>query len=364
MLPDRVKPVADTAHPAAPNRWYRAAIAVALMLWPVLAAAATTDEGTLERRRQRIEQLDPAEKKELLAKKERFQSLPLDKQQRMRLLHRQIEADPHARRLRQVAHHYYEWLKTLTASERAELKGLPADERLARIRDLRQRMALRRLEEAAAGALVADDTKKIDKWITEIISARRDELIQQLSPEQRAWLERVPPDQPERRDWRLLGTLLRNRRSPLPVPRPDEVDRLIATLSPTAQEYIQGVNAENKANVVRSWIRAAVLSRFGPPRVSPEELERFYQNLDRAEKERFERMPAYRMEHELRREYFRRELGRRRWGDFGPPGPPGPPPDNGPPPDHGPGLDRRPPRAARGSPDPAQPSTEGLPAPP
>ena len=77
--------------------------------------------------------MSDAERTALLQKKRRFDDLSAEEQTRLRQIHE--ECRPTApQELQQVLERYYDWLRTLTPLERAEVLSLPADKRLKRSR--------------------------------------------------------------------------------------------------------------------------------------------------------------------------------------------------------------------------------------
>ncbi len=142
------------------------------LLWtsPVAADAPLAD------RRQAVEQLSPAAKLELQRQKERFESLPLAEQRRMRDLHRMLESHPDSEKLRQVLERYDVWLGTLSSAQRAKLLALPAAERIAQIREMK-----RRSEESIFGVITSsrlsrEDARLVFDWLDELTKDQEEEL--------------------------------------------------------------------------------------------------------------------------------------------------------------------------------------------
>ena len=121
-----------------------------------------------------------------------------------------------------------------------------------------------------------------------------------------------------------------------------DISELAAVLPVEAREQLQHMlTVEEKQIAARQWIHAAMLSLFRPPKVSRDELERFFTQLPAETRERLERLPRNRMYDELARRYDMQRRGRDRWrrdhrGRFRPngPPPPGASPGHGPPDDH------------------------------
>jgi len=80
--------------------------------------------------------MSATEKKELQQKQDRFHRLAREEQNRLRRLHQGMSEDPQADRLRSVMERYTSWLKTLPSGQRADLLGLPQNDRVAEIKRL------------------------------------------------------------------------------------------------------------------------------------------------------------------------------------------------------------------------------------
>ncbi|HEV3137664.1 MAG TPA: hypothetical protein VGZ26_07160, partial [Pirellulales bacterium] len=128
------------------------------------AATVGSASDDLAGRRLQIEHMTPAEQQDLLRRQERFSTLPLEEQQRLRSLQASLDADPHARQLEQVLKHYHEWLKTLSPGQRAELADLGPADRVARIKRIRQQQEFARQQARRAELLSTKDVQEIVRW--------------------------------------------------------------------------------------------------------------------------------------------------------------------------------------------------------
>jgi hypothetical protein len=128
-------------------------------------------------------------------------------------------------------------------------------------------------------------------------------------------LRRIPDGFP--RQFALFRALQRRPRGEsLPQPTAEELDDLQGRLSDEARELFDGVADEDqKLTLVLQWIRAAAMTRFMPPPVPSEELERFFaEELDSQQREFLEQKPHEQFQQELRRMYWMRNF-RGRDGD-------------------------------------------------
>src|SRR5262249_4315893 len=125
----------------------------------VVARAAVADDTPAERKAH-LAQLDDEEKEQLSQNFERFRRLDPAQQDRLRRLHGELESSAGKDALQKVMQNYHEWLKGLSAAQRAELASLAPEERLEKIDDIRA--AQRRRE----GMRVSpQDMEKIEAWV-------------------------------------------------------------------------------------------------------------------------------------------------------------------------------------------------------
>ena len=101
-------------------------------------------EETPAERRARIERMDPAAKAELLRARERFDALDPAEQKRLHALNEKIEAHPRSEELLEVMGQYCEWVNTLSVYDRDALREVPPDQRIEKIKQLREDQANRK----------------------------------------------------------------------------------------------------------------------------------------------------------------------------------------------------------------------------
>jgi hypothetical protein len=292
-----------------------------LTVWLLVGGVCQRGYGQseLEDRRQRLESLSPSEKRELLAKKERFDGKSEAEKQRLRELDAQIRQHPQAEQLQQVLQRYGQWLATLQSKDRAELQELPPQDRLARIQQLREGEQDRRLSELGLTARDADTVFQWWEGFLEQHEALLAEAVEALNP---------PPDREayakengERRDrsfvlrfavWRSLDKVLRR------VPR-DDINLLIPQLSQTARDRFLGLKTVDEQNqLLERWLRESFRWRMRPPPATNDELLRIMKELPDEDRERLEKLPRDELVQRLRERWESQQMWRRR----GPPGPP------------------------------------------
>ncbi|MEN6405190.1 MAG: hypothetical protein ABFC77_01840 [Thermoguttaceae bacterium] len=263
---------------------------------------------SMSERRQRVEQMTPAKKEQLLRQQKRFESLEPDEQLQLGRLDEALCASPDAAALRLVMRRYYNWLKTLTPYARAELTEMPSDRRLAavekRLREERSRsMSERRLEGKDADAFWT--------WLEDCAVRHAPELLA-LLPEARqkelaAWTptaqRRVLLFELSRR-----GSMSSGSDKP-PMLTDDDLARLRAALAPEMRKRLASMPVSRQWQVVTNWIRhqsrqrlarGATLSAADNQRIA-----RFFEEgLTDKQRDRLLSLPNDEMQRELQRMYF------------------------------------------------------------
>jgi hypothetical protein len=181
-----------------------ALIALVLISWGRIRSA--DERELLAVRRTQLAGYSPAAKNLLARNFERFERLPPEEQARRIALEAELSADPQQAELRETMQRYQQWLKTLSSSQRAELRSLPVDKRVARVAELRQAQDLeqaRRQDQRAMAALVESrllaqvaDADLRDKLTSAPEFARRAVLFRQMGPQGMQELRRdLTPDE-------------------------------------------------------------------------------------------------------------------------------------------------------------------------
>ncbi len=266
-LPRRLR-LADVG----PSRWralwglvFSALVAWGLAAWAgPMSGGSLLTEDVLAERRERIEKLSPAQKQELLEHLEKFRKLPPEEQDRLRRLSRELENAPRSAELRLVMQRYYDWLKTLPAYQRAQLRELPPEQRVKRVQALLEEQARRpgrgetwgELARRESGAGNVSGSKKTPRrldpadmeglfaWMDDYTRRNTDQMLARLPPKDR---ERVRQElkrvtDPLRRQeliaWIWLWWQLDNRGQPPSFTDRDLAD-LRSRLSPATREKLE-----------------------------------------------------------------------------------------------------------------------------
>ncbi len=306
-------------------------------------------------------ELSAAEKAALARKRARFQSLPVEEQQRLRKMHQELASDPRAEQLLKIMKNYKAWLASLPPAQQAELRDLPMEERVARIQKLQSERTQLWLREYGSGMKPEDATAML-RFVRSYVETHRAQLEESVPPFLRNNLDRVPS--PTVRNFVLLAAVARNGR-PLPSPDAEELLQLEKSLSPSArQRWDDAKENGDLGQLVQEWLRAVIQRPDRFRTVPRRELEKFYLSLSLAQRDQLNLLPPEEMQARLTRMYVMDQVGDVRI--FGRGNRRGPPedgrrrPDRPPPP---PPLDGRPGDPGRGEPMDRRPGDDFPPPP-
>jgi hypothetical protein len=287
-----------------------------MMFVALITALPAHGADEMAQRRLQVARMTPTEQQELLRKQEQFLALPPEQQDRFRALQAAIDADPHADRLRTVLKEYHEWLKTLSPGERAELSELPPEQRVQRIKQIKERQHAARVQAQRAEVLTSRDMRAILHWTEEFLWQHKDRVLKEVSSSWRKKIEKE--DQQKQRRALLLVASFSSRRGgshPMTLVKQEDIEALAAKLSEPAQQELKAASelAEQR-KIVGGWIGASMQRlepwqgrRKLPPPVEDELAQFFEQDLRPQQRERLLKMPNDQMREELRRMYFERE---------------------------------------------------------
>ncbi|HVX12859.1 MAG TPA: zf-HC2 domain-containing protein [Pirellulales bacterium] len=255
----------------------------------------------------RLQSLTADEKQGLHREYERFVHLPVEEQDRLRKLSADVRADKQSAQLTAVLARFERWLEQRQGVERAELMALEGEQRLARIR---------RLREDEARRLSATDAQVFVDWIEA-------QLLARFPAARRRQIEQRLAGQPEPVRREILGyTLNELRRAPgNPGGRPslaglaallggERGAALHARLSPRGQQQLDKAETlEERRRLLQTWLGqlfspAARGVQISLPEVTDEELKRFFETqLDPAQRAQLLNLPADQMQRQLRLRY-------------------------------------------------------------
>lgn len=275
-------------------------------------------------RASQIEAMTPEQKENLLKKKERFDALSPQEREKLRQLHAAISSQPNANQLQDALRRYNEWLKTLTTAQQAEVTSLPADKRIAKIKEIQQNQLQFHFFEVAA-RLEMEDLNTLNAWMEDFVSRRESEILSKI--DSNLAVRVVSTLDPAARRKLLLNGVFWSRRKPgatdFPMPSDEDFKRLAAQLSPTLQSHLALQKTDdNRRALIMTCAGYAHFSRSRPRPPSDEELGKFYATLPVEERERLDRLDRRQMKWELTGHYWRSRFPGRP-GGWRPPGPSG-----------------------------------------
>lgn len=289
---------------------------IAFLIVAVIAAHSMTmceaTESTAARHR-RLKEMSATEQQELRQEQARLARLTATERQRLRGLSEQLASASDGDRLREIMLRYSAWLRTLNASQRTALLGLPAEKRVAEIKALREQQERQRFQEMFDYKLQPNDQKALLAWVSRLIARDEDQVLQRLSPLQRERLQRI---EDKTRRYAMMAAMYRfqvgqnKRLFELLKSTSDDIDQLAKSLSPPARDMLdEPRSAEQREHLLQNWVRAALESRVRPD-ISKDELLRFFnEQLSVEQRERLESLPRERMRLEMQRMYWQYRFG-------------------------------------------------------
>jgi hypothetical protein len=286
---------------------------------------------TLEERKRFVTSLDIEQKAELKKKLDDYLQLSGEEIEQFRKFDQQIHADDREPQLIRVMNSYYEWLKTISSTERARLMDLAVDERvseISRIRDAQAREEFGRTELPTVG-----DRDLVFRWAEGPIWLKEKQIrahfpiaLSEIAKERNL---RAPPPQLAQRVAKngtlpaLVGYLLRYDREFVEdlILEESNMDMLYSSLSPKARTMLDERSPEEQRALVLTWIESANQSKND---VSWEKLRKFEKTLSVKERDELDKLSnegyrealkaKYRAEQRFRAKKFLD--GRENWRDF------------------------------------------------
>ena len=285
----------------------------------VLASALAAHAETEAERAARLQNLTAEQKDELLSKKERFDTMKEEERKRLRELHASIESAPNRSELQQTLSRYYAWLGTLSSIQRDDLRDLPADKRIERIKELLKQQEMQRFQ-AFVGNLAEADRQAIFKWLGEFVMQHEEEILEEVvNPDER---RRIRGTEDLEARQRMLGfhMAIQRQNPKMPSPGREDFNRLMERLTPETVAQIEQAPPLEQPDRVREMVRAAIFSRRSPPPVSGEELRKFYTGLKAEQRENLEGLEPEEFKRRLTWMYNAEKRGWQGGRGFGPPG--------------------------------------------
>jgi hypothetical protein len=269
-------------------------------------APTLTGLETPSQRRETLEKMTPQEKEDLRTRFDKFNALSPDEQQRLRRFEEQLNADASRDRLRRIMTQFHEWLKSLSPIERSELLALASAPRIDQIRSLQHAQEAKLGAQGGGPKLSKHDVDVLHDWEADFANNHRKELIADLPPQwstpewQKRFGSTFAPESPRmvllnaRNHWRN-GMVGEGKKISV---SDSELQQLMTKLSPDAAKILEPQTTPQRIKTIGGWIvifsRARLFNRQpgeGPPQVSQDELNRFFEGLPANEKDKLLALP-------------------------------------------------------------------------
>jgi hypothetical protein len=274
-----------------------------------VATAATSSSASAASDNVDLDSLSAEQKRDLLRRKQQFDQLTTDEQTKLRQFHSSLTAEPDAVQLTAVMTRYHQWLMSLKPLERDELLSLTPEERIARIKRILQQQEKERFEQMAQN-VPPEDLQVIYTWIDKFILEHQDKIVEKvianMPPDARARWEGIKDPEHQRR-WLMFAI---NHRAPNAeglAPQKEDFDRLVPQLSKQSQEVLR--KAEVPGDILRNWVRAAVMSKVMPP-VTDEQLTEFQKELPLNVRQELEGLAREEVRERLTKMYYAAKFNR------------------------------------------------------
>ena len=235
-------------------------------------------------------------------KYQRFLALPPATQDTLRLLNQQLSSGSDGARLRQVMQRYYDWLKTLTPAEQAELASQPNDDaRVTKVEEIRHKQQAK----AAGSHMAPTDLTAITEWVKKYAADHESELRHDFPHRHASPGGNSGASQSRAAQARAWFIWTRDR---LPHISHEEIDALAAKLSQTPRAAINSkATYPEKEKLLQDWLQAIARTRFASRQgknATPAMLTKFFQSLPKDEQKRLmEISDPEQRRHELGQDY-------------------------------------------------------------
>lgn len=267
-----------------------------------------------DQQRQQIAQLAPAERRALDRNFERYLQLSETQQEQLQTFHTQLQTAANAQVLQTVLTNYFDWVRNLSPTQRAELAALAdqPNERLERVVEYRRELLRRE-------PLTRDDIQRVVAWVEAVLRKNADSDDRDDSDAN----DRPSTGSDQRRAmlWYAAARLHdRGPGRPLTVTEQD-FEELAQQLSPQAQQRLADAKTlADKRREVAGWLYLAIRRSGGfrsreAEQVSEKELVDFFENkLDDAKREELLSLPHNARIERLRFLYLRDKYPDRPFG--------------------------------------------------
>ena len=237
-----------------------------------------------------LRQLDDEERTNLRAKYNRFRQLPVDEQNRMRELHRQISDEPDAEKLQEAMLVYSDWLGGLPPARQFELRTMhPPEERIRTIKRWVDEM-----RDDAVLTLSDDELRRFVRRIRGPLEDLQRDAMREAS-KSNGGRGRNPMQLNQ-----IPNAMIRRVASGMSEPGEFQ-DAVLQALPERTHEAFKSLEPRQKIDRIMTWLRQ---SESLQGEVSQEALERFFaEELDAETRAELLSLPPDEMEKALQRMY-------------------------------------------------------------
>ena len=248
-------------------------------------------EGTLSERQSGLASLSPVEVEVLRRRQQKYESLSTTRREQVEQFHEALMAHPAKAELQATMDRYYQWLRTLDQKDQLAIMDLSTEERLEKIKSIREDQIKASFGLAGATKLPQVDEEWVKSWILKTVADKKeriDELLNQPDVKSRLPRLALNTGRPAR-----SSRLYNYRFSLLAMHAPEYarelvfegVDELKSRLSKEALKIINNREIEDQKELLLQWFVAACLAR---ERIDDEKLFDFFQQLRPEQQASFE----------------------------------------------------------------------------
>jgi hypothetical protein len=258
------------------------------------------DSGTLRERRQQVDALGPSQTARLLEQKQTFYALSPQMQERIRSIHETIQQDPKADQLDRVLREYCNWLGSLPQAQQQEIKQMPPQERLEKVKEVVKQQEYRHKPEDVLAAM-----RWLDEFITAHAATIAEPLLEFPSRIPETWRARIEQAKDANRNFLLYFIHLRQASTKI-VPDAADYERLYEELTLNGARELRRdpTDGDRLARVMR-WIFQQTARM--PDQITDDEA-RFYSELPKDEKEKLGNPRTNQFRRKLRELYMNQQL--------------------------------------------------------
>lgn len=153
---------------------------------------------TNEERTLYVNQLSESQRTELRRKQETFAKLPSQEQQQLRELDVALQTASNSARMLEILRNYHNWLNARSPLEIAEVRKLPTDQRIDKIRELQLRDEEQWVKQYRFPSHMAEDFRRVYAWLTDLALKHEKAILEHIPEQQRAVIARQPDDSRKR----------------------------------------------------------------------------------------------------------------------------------------------------------------------